>query len=50
MKKEETIQIRVTPLQKEAIKRLACRMDKTISELIIEAVTIYGSEREKEVL
>ena len=48
MKKEETIQIRVTPLQKEAIKRLACRLDKSISELIIEAVTIYGSERERE--
>ena len=50
MKKQDYIQIRVTPLQKEAIRRLAQQYEMTVTELIIKAVTIYGSEREKEAI
>ena len=48
-RKDQLIQIRVTPTQKQLIKKLAKQNDSTISDLFTDAMIVYAEEKLKEI-
>ena len=48
-RKDQLIQIRVTPTQKQLIKKLAKQNDSTISDLFTDAMIVYAEEKLREI-
>lgn len=48
-RKDQLIQIRVTPTQKKLIKKLAKQNDSTVSDLFADAMIVYAEEKLKEI-
>ena len=48
-RKDQLIQIRVTPTQKKLIKKLAKQNESTVSELFADAMIVYGESKLKEI-
>ena len=48
-RKDQLIQIRVTPTQKQLIKKLAKQNDSTVSDLFTDAMIVYAEEKLKEI-
>lgn len=48
-RKDQLIQIRVTPTQKKLIKKLAKQNDSTVSDLFTDAMIVYAEEKLKEI-
>ncbi|MFQ6726578.1 hypothetical protein [Limosilactobacillus reuteri] len=48
-RKDQLIQIRVTPTQKKLIKKLAKQNESTVSDLFTDAMIVYAEEKLKEI-
>lgn len=48
-RKDQLIQIRVTPTQKKLIKKLAKQNESTVSELFADAMIVYAESKLKEI-
>lgn len=48
-RKDQLIQIRVTPTQKKLIKKLAKQNESTVSDLFTDAMIVYAESKLKEI-